>query len=671
MAGLSAFSLREIGAQERLQDFATDELIQTASGINLHVMMVCDGAGGATAAEQAARLTSRTILDALEVSEGENIPAILVTAVEEANRVVYSELRGSGSTTVTVVAVNVDEGEYGRAYIASVGHSRAYLIRDRQMVRLNIDHTLANEYIYTEQMSANQAARLENANYPTRLIGINPEVVVDIGFYVERGNPFVNAQRAFNIGKRGMLLKEGDTLFVASRSIFEASKVGGGPVVPDQTFLDFRLDSDPEHAVRAIFAEAVRREPEDNITMSMMFVPSRFRRRVATSARLRPWQRALIALAIISVFSSAGLGAYVFITDQADEREQIAREATFIAVIAQASWTATFTPTTTSTPTPTATFTPTPRPTSVAENQVAVQYFRPGVADPLPVFLSRRAGASDINYHVVDGGNVEALAVDFRPASVFLQAESFVQYGLVNNVAPTESISMQLFPASDMYVNTGNFENGGVRVNMQLFPDTQLEARAACFSAKQIPPDPNDPNDTDKVAFTCYAGNANATCTYRLTNGTTEQIPFGTRVLLDLTRDEFIIAENIYPEEIKLYRDTAFALLGSEDAVNCLSTYLDFDGDGVIYPNDECENEAGRPETAGCPDDDLDGIRNSRDDCPAEPGPIENGGCPLPTPTPINLDPDGDGLIPPDDECPTEFGPIENNGCPIVEVDSY
>ena len=92
-------------------------------------------------------------------------------------------------------------------FIASVGDSYVCLIRDGQLIRLNIEHNLANEYIYAGQMSVAEARRLDNAAYPTRVLGVNPEIQVDIGFYAEKG-------KNFNIGKVGMALQEGDTIFV-------------------------------------------------------------------------------------------------------------------------------------------------------------------------------------------------------------------------------------------------------------------------------------------------------------------------------------------------------------------------------------------------------------------------------------------------------------------------
>src|SRR5690349_21383060 len=138
MAQITAFSDRDITTRERLEDYAADDVVKTAGGLSLQVAMVCDGAGGGEAGELAARLTSRTIIEFLQISTEANIPKLLVKAVEKANQVVYSELRGTGTSTLALIAIDLsDSTASGRMYIANVGNSRIYIVRDGHMARLN------------------------------------------------------------------------------------------------------------------------------------------------------------------------------------------------------------------------------------------------------------------------------------------------------------------------------------------------------------------------------------------------------------------------------------------------------------------------------------------------------------------------------------------------------
>jgi len=666
MVELFSYDARDIGGRDRLEDYVVSETIQTRGGLSLEVLLAGDGSGGGDAGEQAARLTARTVLDFLEVSQITNTPRLIVEAIEEANRVVYSELRGSGTSTIAAIVIDLNDGEYGRAFIASVGDSHIYLIRQRELVRLNIDHTLANEYIYAGQMSANEAARLENANDPTRVIGINPEVQVDIGFYVERGAPFVNAQRAFNIGKRGMQLKEGDTLFVATKGLFKEGKDStGAPVLRDEELLRHANDDDVERATRALLRYASNRNPTENISIAMTFVPSRFRRAVRTQ-RLTGWQ----LLVATGLFILIGFMGVILFNQQREnvQNNRLLSEATRLS--AALSATATSTPTRTATPTATATFTPTIPPTRVdEERQAAIQLFS-GTPESIPILVNRLASAGAVrSLLIVDGPRFDP--EQGRTANVYIQPESQLEFLTIIGSPGEEQFTGTIYSGSDAYVRVGTFSNGGITLGLDRFADVTFASSSRCFSFKQIPPDPQDVNDFDKLALTCF-GSDDGACSYELPQSTPVAMPNGKRVLLNLDVGELVTSDDdpIY-EEVRTYYDTVVELSGDSEDATCLSPFLDVDGDGILYPVDVCETEAGTEVTEGCPDNDGDEIRNSLDACPDVAGLIDFEGCPPDTPTPIP-DEDGDGLSGDADLCPFERGLPENDGCPVTEVpDAY
>lgn len=88
----------------------------------------------------------------------------------------------------------------------------------------------------------------------------------------------------------------------------------------------------------------------------------------------------------------------------------------------------------------------------------------------------------------------------------------------------------------------------------------------------------------------------------------------------------------------------------------------DRDGDGIADKVDECPDDFGLEQFAGCPDRDLDSIPDKIDNCPDEFGPKENNGCPW-------GDKDADGVTDNLDECPDVPGPAENKGCPWGDID--
>lgn len=663
MAQITAFSDRDITTRERLEDYAADDVVKTAGGLSLQVAMVCDGAGGGEAGELAARLTSRTIIEFLQISTEANIPKLLVKAVEKANQVVYSELRGTGTSTLALIAVDLSDGTpYGRMFIANVGNSRIYIVRDGHMARLNIDHTLANEYVYAGQMSFEEASHLENADYVTRAIGINTEVQVDIGFYAEHGKNFVNSRRAFRIGQKGMLLREGDTVFAASDGMFEINPADKKPYIDEDEFLHHAMEDDVERAGRALMRHAAARHPDDNTSISLLFVPSRARKPVSAVSDLSRRQKiGLLSASALLLLLIAFFGVNAFTSGTAARDLQDKQTA-----IAQIAIQLSYTPTSTATPTATATATPTPtptvRPTLAAQDQVGVQYY---LTNPsVPVLTRKLYFSPEINFLLLVGMQSPADAnQNVQPANLYLQDDTLVEVSRVDNYPGRESVDTVLYPQGDMYANTGDFQNGGIEVALQQNASIKFFAETQCIAAKQIPADVSIANDPDKVAFTCFTGN-NGDCSYRFPDSTEPvTMPINSRVLLDITNQKEIEQGPIHYDEVKTYYDTVMSLTKSDEQVKCLAPSLDSDGDSISYPTDQCPNDVGPADTNGCPDSDGDKLADSVDQCPTAPGDPANNGCPLPTATPLP-DVDSDGLNDVVDRCPFAAGLASNRGCP-------
>ena len=88
----------------------------------------------------------------------------------------------------------------------------------------------------------------------------------------------------------------------------------------------------------------------------------------------------------------------------------------------------------------------------------------------------------------------------------------------------------------------------------------------------------------------------------------------------------------------------------------------DSDGDGIPDSADNCPEEFGYADNAGCPypdDPDRDGIRADADLCPNEFAPNSPRGC---------RDFDDDGLDTSQDDCPEAAGPSSNRGCPLDDA---
>jgi serine/threonine protein phosphatase PrpC len=669
MPDLTSYSSRDIGGRDHLEDYIIDRVVHTAGGLHLHVLVVCDGSGGGNSGERASRNTARTIIDYLEVSAETTIPTLLIRAVEKANSEVYNELRGDGTSTVSVIAVDIDDpsGEFGRMFGASVGNSPIYLIRDGRLVRLNIDHTLANEYIYSGQMSPREAERLENADYTTRIIGAAPEIQVDIGFYAERGKIFVNSQRAFNIGRRGLVLQEGDTLVAASAGLFDHGEMSADqPVCRDEELLRHALDDNVERAVESVMGYATHRRPMNNISLGIIFVPSRQRRSVTPATGLSTRQRFILTSIAIPALILIILLAIAVVYDEVETRtlrltqNAIARIA--IELSATPTATLTFTPTATITNTPT----PTQPPTLVDEGQIGLVVSGVGDVQLAPMFPDEPLESGDNSgYFLFLGADLAEMPAGSNPLVGFFNRSSIIKMLSTQDIDNRDTIDIEVGVGSRLFINTGEFKNRAIRLHAE---NVTFEAEGVNCLTADWPAESAESNG-QIVHFTCLGGDG--TCGYTLPD---EQPALDTPDLhltfdVDaetLVSSEVLVANEDTFSEFSRFFDTVHSLTGIEEADACLHRYLDADGDGIAYPLDDCNFAAGSLATSGCPDEDNDGVYNNIDQCPNRIGLLEFEGCPPPTITPLP-DSDGDGVDDVDDICAFVPGPVENIGCPVVE----
>ena len=102
----------------------------------------------------------------------------MTKGIEKANAEVLAKagtdpaLRGMGTT---LVAATVSEG---CLYVANVGDSRLYLIREhiRQVTK---DHSLVEEMVRLGELTEEQARNHPDKNVITRAVGVYPEVRID------------------------------------------------------------------------------------------------------------------------------------------------------------------------------------------------------------------------------------------------------------------------------------------------------------------------------------------------------------------------------------------------------------------------------------------------------------------------------------------------------------
>jgi len=225
---------------------ATDVTARLSVGERGVLLLVADGMGGAAAGRLASGLASTFIF--ADLQEGwqeepepapERFTARLRRAVENANRRIQQhalrnpECTGMG-TTATVAGVLG-----ARLYLAQVGDSRAYLLREGRAVQLTRDQSLVQQMVDAGAMTVEEAERSTHGNVILQALGVEPQVEVAMS---EQD------------------LTPGDVLLLCSDGLYRV-------VRPDELPEMVGDGVDPARACEQLVALANERGAPDNVTV--------------------------------------------------------------------------------------------------------------------------------------------------------------------------------------------------------------------------------------------------------------------------------------------------------------------------------------------------------------------------------------------------------------------
>jgi protein phosphatase len=149
---------------------------------DLGLYLVADGMGGHTAGQVASEMAAEAALRAVRTLQGASasLAEKLRYAVTSANREIYQtgrqqpELAGMGTTLVSVLVLE------GRAALAHVGDSRAYLVRGGRIRQLTDDHSVVGELLRRREISEDAAREHPHRHVLTRALGVRPVVEPDL-----------------------------------------------------------------------------------------------------------------------------------------------------------------------------------------------------------------------------------------------------------------------------------------------------------------------------------------------------------------------------------------------------------------------------------------------------------------------------------------------------------
>ncbi len=213
---------------------------------DLGLFLVADGMGGHAAGEVASAtavdVIGKEVRAAQELLKSyrydvphevcEKILKMVELAAQKACAAIYDmgqqDKRRHGMGTTLSMMLVAESG----AFIAHVGDSRIYLIREGQLHQLTVDHSLVNEQLRRGTISKEEARKAKYKNVITRALGIQSRVRVDtLHLDVLPGDQFIICSDGLHgylrPGDVEKVIEEGDENQVPQRFIDLANERGG------------------------------------------------------------------------------------------------------------------------------------------------------------------------------------------------------------------------------------------------------------------------------------------------------------------------------------------------------------------------------------------------------------------------------------------------------------
>jgi protein phosphatase len=210
--------------------------------------VVADGMGGHASGEVASKMAVDTLKDffastaddpertwpyKMDRSKGyeENR---LITGIKLCNLRIYetaqknSKQRGMGTTVASLFAV--EDG----VYVAHVGDSRVYRIREGGIEQLTEDHSLLNDYKKMKHLTEEEIANFPHKNVIVRALGMKDTVKVDTRFETPRAGDTILICSDGLCGpvtdeKMVEIVQGSPDLPTATQRLIEAANENGGP----------------------------------------------------------------------------------------------------------------------------------------------------------------------------------------------------------------------------------------------------------------------------------------------------------------------------------------------------------------------------------------------------------------------------------------------------------
>ena len=148
---------------------------------NYKIYVVADGMGGHNAGEVASKMAVEAIVSYIsENINNKNYNEILKKAIKTANNAIYDfastseKLNGMGTTVTACLVIN------NKGFVANVGDSSCFLIRNNKIKKITKDNSLVQELLDLGTISEEEAFNHPKKNIITRAVGTSKKILIDV-----------------------------------------------------------------------------------------------------------------------------------------------------------------------------------------------------------------------------------------------------------------------------------------------------------------------------------------------------------------------------------------------------------------------------------------------------------------------------------------------------------
>ncbi|MBM4422112.1 MAG: hypothetical protein FJ030_01815 [Chloroflexi bacterium] len=290
------------------EDRAAVLTYQGAAGENggITVAVVADGIGGHRAGEVASQIAIDTFTTLFDQADSRSYLDLFSRAFSNISQTIAKhvannpESEGMGTTCSAALIAN------RRLYIAFIGDSRIYLLRDGSIRQISVDHTWVQEAIEHGILNKQEARKHPNRHVVRRHLGAGQDATPDYRLHLDDSESAEAARR-----NQGLPLKPGDIVLLSSDGMTD--------LVEDHEILAAFQGKTPQAAVDALVLLARQRGGHDNITVTAIQTPpaaSPTRTSKKESTGIAPALvggtaiAAMIGIGLVVVIAAA-IGAYV------------------------------------------------------------------------------------------------------------------------------------------------------------------------------------------------------------------------------------------------------------------------------------------------------------------------------------------------------------------------